>query len=98
LDRTVWDFGLPESVAARIDRTRLQVMTSGEPVMAEVDLPTPRGLRHYDYTMRPVKDANGAVLAVVVTARDMTQRQRVEDGMRRALAEKEALLLELQHR
>ncbi|HET8725950.1 MAG TPA: histidine kinase dimerization/phosphoacceptor domain -containing protein, partial [Alphaproteobacteria bacterium] len=98
IGRRLRDFGLPEGVVRQLDEHMERAMATGEPVTAEIEVSIARGLRHFDYTMSPVRDAEGNVVAVVTTGRDMTERKRVEDDLRRSLAEKEVLLREVHHR
>ena len=47
-----------------------------------VNLPT--GVRSFDFTMRPVKDEGGFVVAIVPEANETTARVKAEDELRQA--------------
>lgn len=98
IGRRFHELGVPPVIADQIERHRLQVMETGSSVTAEIDVPTVAGPRAYEYTLNPVRDAGGAVVAVVAVAHDMTDRKQVEDSIRRSLTEKEVLLREIHHR
>ncbi len=48
-----------------------------------VTVVTPGGHRVHEYTANPILDANGAVEAVVVSARDVTEQRLVEERLRK---------------
>ena len=50
----------------------------------ELLLNLPIGLRYFDFTMRPIKDARGDVVAVVAEAADITARRQAEEALRQS--------------
>ncbi len=59
---------------------------------------TGQGVRHYEITSSPVKDAGGKIIAGVELVRDVTDRKRAEEQLQRALEEKTVMLKEIHHR
>jgi PAS domain S-box-containing protein len=56
------------------------------------------GMLLMSLTMSPVRDADGKIIAVSTIARDITEKKRAEDAIRRSLREKDILLKEIHHR
>ena len=63
--------GMPEKVRAAWER-----VVKGETVRLEMLLSLPIGLRYFDFTMRPIRDARGDVVAIVPEAADITARAK----------------------
>src|SRR5690606_23894928 len=80
------------------------VVTTRAPIRSEVPFTGRAGRRVYDYILVPVLGADGAVVAVAGTARDITERQAAEqavrehaDALRAADAAKDEFLATLAH-
>ena len=71
--------GMPEKV-----RTAWEGAVKGETVRQELLLNLPIGLRYFDFTMRPIRDARGDVVAVVPEAADITARRQAEEALRQS--------------
>ena len=71
--------GMPEKV-----RTAWEAVVKGETVRLEFHLNLPIGLRWFDFTMRPIRDARGDVVAIVPEAADITARRQAEDALRQS--------------
>jgi len=67
----------PELARARTERLH-EVVITGRPVEFEDE----RAMMHFHHTFYPVKDASGAVSAVVSFSRDITQQKRDEERIR----------------
>lgn len=78
--------GLPTSVSGRATAQRESVFATGRPLVSEVQLPTTSGLRDFEYTMSPILLADGSVEAVVVSARDITERTRAAEALQESEA------------
>lgn len=87
IGKTFAQLGLPRHTQRAAMRQRDGVFATGEPFRGEIRLPTVEGLRDFDYTLSPIHGGNGEVEAVVATARDITERKRIE--------EQKAVLLEV---
>ncbi len=72
IGRTWSDLGVPPDVAASFDAQRTKVLETGQPLGANVHLPTRSGLRLFEYTLTPIHDGAVDVAAVVSTLRDFT--------------------------
>ena len=71
--------GMPEKV-----RTAWEGAVKGETVRREMLLTLPIGLRYFDFTMRPIRDARGDVVAIVPEAADITARRQAEEALRQS--------------
>jgi PAS domain S-box-containing protein len=73
------DLGFPPAIMERIDREREKVLASAEEARGEGAYPTPHGIRHFEYAINPIQDANEANAGVVITAWDITDHKRAEE-------------------
>jgi PAS domain S-box-containing protein len=72
--------GLPEAVRAAIS-----AVAGGETVRHEMHLNLPLGgWRWFDFQMRPVRDEQGRVVAIVPEAVELTERRKAEEAFRQA--------------
>ncbi|HEX7793393.1 MAG TPA: PAS domain-containing protein, partial [Vicinamibacterales bacterium] len=70
--------------AAMHDREIDQVIATKQPIRGEVPFTGTAGRRMFDYIFVPVLGINGEVEAVAGTTRDITDRKRSEDALRRS--------------
>ncbi|GEO43383.1 hypothetical protein SAE02_75310 [Skermanella aerolata] len=71
--------GMPEAVRAAIPR-----VVAGETVRREIVVNLPTGQRAFDFSMRPIRDETGRVIAIVPEAAELTERRRAEEQFRQA--------------
>ena len=71
--------GMPEKV-----RAALEAAAKGQSVRQEILLNLPIGPRWFDFTIRPIRDARGVVLAIVSEGADITGRRQVEEALRQS--------------
>jgi PAS domain S-box-containing protein len=71
--------GMPEMVKAAV-----AAVAGGQTIRQEIAINVPGGLRNYDFSMRPIKDDAGRVVAIVPEAVDVTERRRSEEALRQA--------------
>ena len=71
--------GLPEMVRDAIPR-----VAGGEIVRREIEVNLPSGRHAFDFSMRPVTDAAGTVVAIVPEAMEITGRRDAEAMLRQA--------------
>ncbi len=71
--------GMPEKV-----RAAWEAAVKGETVRMEFLLTLPIGPRWFDFTMRPIRDARGDVVAIVPEAADITARRQAEEALRQS--------------
>ncbi len=68
--------GMPEMV-----RDSVNAVAKGETVRKEFLLNLPIGVRWFDFTMRPIRDARGQVVAIIPEAADVTARRQAEEAL-----------------
>ena len=71
--------GMPEAVRAGV-----AYVAAGNDFRQEVMVNLPIGQRTFDFSMRPVRDQNGMVVAIVPEAVDITARRQAEDALRQS--------------
>jgi len=71
--------GMPEKV-----RAALEAAVKGHTVRQEILVNLPIGPRCFDFTMRPIRDARGDVVAIVPEAADITARRQAEEALRQS--------------
>lgn len=82
LGKTCLELGYEPWHAEMHDREIEQVKATGKPIRGEVPFTGTNGRRIYDYIFAPVFGADGAVVAVAGTTRDVTERQQSELALR----------------
>ncbi len=71
--------GMPELVRKAISR-----VAKGETFREEIFLNLSRGRRWFDFTIRPVRDIHGEIVAIVPEAADITARRQAEEALRKS--------------
>lgn len=90
IGKTMEELGYPEETREQVASHLRTVIETGRPVSAEVWYRNPAGtIGYYDYTLSPEYDDAGAIVRVVGSARDTTERRATE-------AERERLFKEVQ--
>jgi PAS domain S-box-containing protein len=79
---TPWFTGTPGM--AEMVRTSVSAAAAGEAIRHEISINLPIGRRSFDFTVRPVRDADGAVVAVMPEAVDITERRQAEEQLRQS--------------
>ncbi len=79
---TLWFTGTPGMTD--IVRRAVAAAAAGESVETEMQLTLPTGVRWFDFTLRPIRDEQGAIIAMVPEAVDMTDRRQAEEALRQA--------------
>ncbi len=87
IGKTCLELGYEPWHAAMHGREIEQVKATRAPIRGEVPFAGTFGRRIYDYIFVPVFGDGGEVEAVAGTTRDVTDRKRMEDELRRAAAE-----------
>lgn len=80
--KTWMDLGYEQWHADMHDRELAQVIATRAPIRGEIPFTGTNGRRVYDYIFAPVLDADGEVVAVAGTTRDVTERQAAEQIIR----------------
>ena len=73
IGKTYRELGMPPELCARWDEALKRVLERGEIVRDQFDFPGTGGLRHFDVTLEPELDDNGAAVGVISAASDMTR-------------------------
>lgn len=84
--KTWMDLGYEQWHADMHDRELDEVIRTGAPVRGEIPFTGTGGRRIYDYIFAPVFGADGEVVAVAGTTRDVTDRQAADQSMREQAA------------
>ncbi|MBA4329180.1 MAG: hypothetical protein C0428_13205 [Polaromonas sp.] len=84
--KTWMDLGYEQWHADMHDRELDEVIRTGAPVRGEIPFTGTGGRRIYDYIFAPVFGADGEVVAVAGTTRDVTDRQKADQSMREQAA------------
>ncbi|HEY5710886.1 MAG TPA: ATP-binding protein [Allosphingosinicella sp.] len=71
--------GMPEAVRAAV-----ATVAAGETIRQELHVKLPGGWRSFDFGMRPVRDVDGAIIAIVPEAADITERRLAEEALRQS--------------
>jgi PAS domain S-box-containing protein len=74
-----------------------QIIATKKPIRGEVPFTGAFGLRHYDYLLVPVLGANGDVVAVAGTTRDITEHKQLEEALRQSDRRKDEFIAMLAH-
>ena len=80
--KTPW-FAATPGMSALV-RAGIEAGAAGHSSRQEVSLNVPSGQRTYDLSIRPIRDAQGAVIGVVPEAMDITERRMAEEGLRQS--------------
>lgn len=82
------EIGYPPNVEAQLLGNIRRVVETGEAVRDETPYTSPTAATgYYEYTLAPVFSAGGAVVQIVGSARDIRDRKRTEEELRRLAAE-----------
>ncbi|AVT79874.1 hybrid sensor histidine kinase/response regulator [Rhodopseudomonas palustris] len=79
---TPWFDATPDAPVV-IERA-FRAARAGEIAKLDLELQLPAGPRHIDFSLRPVSDEQGGVMAVLAEGIDSTERRRNEEALRQA--------------
>ncbi|PZA09783.1 hybrid sensor histidine kinase/response regulator [Rhodopseudomonas palustris] len=80
--KTPW-FASASGASEAIERA-FRSACAGETARVDLELPLSAGSRHIDFSLRPVSDAQGGIMAVLAEGIDSTERRRNEEALRQA--------------
>jgi PAS domain S-box-containing protein len=81
--KTWEELGLPLQPMQRMIALGDIVFATGRPVTDELHWVDPNGEKDYEYVLTPIYSEDGIVEALISTARDVTERKRIEETVRR---------------
>ena len=84
--RKFWDtlwFSETPGMSERV-REAVAAVAAGETVRHELLVNLPIGWRSFDFGMRPVRNAEGEIMAIVPEAIDITERRQAEEALRQS--------------
>ena len=87
----------PREAAEALAAIKTAVLRTGARTRQEVRLDLPIGVKHYDLTVAPVRDAGGAVTGVTCAAIDITERVSAEQELKEASRQLEAAHATFRH-
>jgi PAS domain S-box-containing protein len=85
IGRKIWDVFEKDEAEKRFSVLRT-VFSTGEGTEIEVRIQRPDGDRCYVTTIVPVKDKSGSVVSAICSSKEITERKRVEDSLRKSEA------------
>jgi PAS domain S-box-containing protein len=90
------ELGVPPDITERMAHDRQKVLATGDSVSGTSPMPTIHGMRDFEYTYIPVRDAAGKIIYIVSTSHDITERKRAEEERLQLALERERVRT-LQH-
>jgi PAS domain S-box-containing protein len=97
IGKTCLELGYEPWHAALHDGEIDQIILTKQPVRGEVPFTGTFGRRDYDYLLVPVLGADGGVVAVAGTTRDITERKQMEADLRESDRRKDEFIAMLAH-
>jgi len=94
--KNLFELQFSEDVYQKHQNQVKQVFKTSLPLQDVMLLPTVTGGRWFEYILSPIRDLNGVVQSVVMSARDITHRLNIENELRRSLDELNAANKELE--
>jgi PAS domain S-box-containing protein len=80
--KNFFDLNYPPDLAERLQEQIEQVIKTGAPLRDETPYTSAIGTRAYEYIFVPVTSADGRVVAVAGSTRDITERKQAEEALR----------------
>lgn len=87
IGKTVRETGVPEPFCTLWKERVLRVIKTAKPLEVSDVFPGPYGLTYFNSLCVPEFDKTGGVQSVLVISRDITERKKVEDQLRRSESE-----------
>jgi PAS domain S-box-containing protein len=97
IGKTCLELGYEPWHAALRDREIDQIVATKKSIRGEVPFTGTFGSREYDYLLVPVLGADGEVVAVAGTTRDITERKQMEASLRESDRRKDEFIAMLAH-
>lgn len=91
------DLGFSSIVVETLDAQREQVLTTKQPITAELTLHSAEGIKHFEYTISRMGNGSNNIDAAVIDLKDITKQKQAETEINLAL-EKQKEINELKTR
>jgi PAS domain S-box-containing protein len=95
-NKTWRDMNVLQEIGERFEQIRAQVFATGQPVSGTSLYPLSSGIREFEFTLSPIFDAEGQVVLMVSTTRDVTEQRQAEQERFDLALERERVKM-LQH-
>ena len=82
--KTGHELGFPPELIESHEARMESVFVTGQPLGGETSYLLENEIRYQEYTLTPIYDLDGGVEAVVITNRDISDRKRVEEELRKS--------------
>ncbi len=79
--KTWQEIGIPPLIGNHFDQDREKALKTGQSISRELELPGLDGPAYIEYVISPVKQTNGSIPYVVITARNITERKKAAEAM-----------------
>lgn len=83
MGKTNRQLGMPEDVVEKWESSLLAAFKSGREQSVDIDIETPSGYKHYASKIVP-EFSNNQVVSCISFTRDVTERRKIEDSLRRS--------------
>ena len=86
IGKSIWEspwFAATPELATRI-RAAVALVARGQTVRQEIFVDLPIGWRWFDFSMRPMRNQAGEIIAIVPEAVETTERRRAEEALRQS--------------
>lgn len=79
--KTWQEIGIPPLIGNHFDQDREKALKTGRSISRELELPGLDGPAYIEYVISPVKETNGNIPYVVITARNITESKKAAEAM-----------------
>ncbi|MCW3062666.1 MAG: histidine kinase [Capsulimonas sp.] len=81
LGKSLFEIGLPESLAEHVDQVFRKVVAEGQTLQSDMEALTSFGQRRFQYFYTPIFSSAGDLEAVLVNSRDITDERRALEAL-----------------
>jgi two-component system, chemotaxis family, CheB/CheR fusion protein len=81
--KTSEEIGLPETFTQELSKVLQKVIQAGKEEKGEFEVPSPKGMRIYQYVIVPEFSVEGTVETILALFKDISERKKIEEDLRR---------------